>query len=156
MAEVAERHEAVDGAPGQFVEPYRAYNFNLLIQGIVGHFMECSGLEVEVTPIFYREGGAGQVVHALTGPTTYNAVTLTYGVTSTAELWEWLMSAINGKVQRRNVTIALLDSSGTTEMLRWDLTNAWPSKWRGACFDAMSHRLAIEELKLVFDTLRRG
>jgi phage tail-like protein len=159
MAQVAERHQAVNGAgaqPGQFVEPFRAYNFNLLIQGIVGRFMECSGLEAEVTPIWYREGGAGQVVHAIPGPVRYGAVTLRYGLTATAELAEWIGSAIDGKVQRRNVTIAVLDSSGTTEVLRWDLTNAWPSKWRGAPFDAMSHQLAIEELELVFDTLKRG
>jgi phage tail-like protein len=157
--QVAERHQSTNGAgaqPGSFLEPHRAYNFNLLIQGVVGHFMECSGLEAEVIPIRYREGGAGQVVHAIPGPVRYGAVTLRYGLTASAELSDWFTSAINGLVQRRNVTIAMLDSSGTSETIRWDLTNAWPSKWRGATLDALSQELAIEELVLVFDTLKRG
>jgi phage tail-like protein len=158
MPEVAERPRSVDGRaqPGTAVDPYRAYNFNLLIQGIAARFMQCSGLQAEVSPIYYREGGAGQVVHAIPGPVRYGTVTLRYGLTASPELWEWLSSAINGSVQRRNVTVAMLDSTGTTEVLRWDLTNAWPSCWRGAFLDAMSHELAIEEICVVFDTLRRG
>ena len=34
--------------PGTFIDPYRAYNFKLQIQGVTeGHFTQCSGLEVE-------------------------------------------------------------------------------------------------------------
>ena len=45
--------------PGTFIDPYRAYNFKLQIQGVTeGHFTQCSGLEIEVQPIRYREGGA--------------------------------------------------------------------------------------------------
>jgi phage tail-like protein len=157
MPEVAERRQSVNGArqPGAFIEPYRAYNFNVLLQGIAATFMSCSGLEVEIAPIYFREGGAGQVVHALPGQVRYGAVTLSYGLTSSAELWNWL-SPPSGVPQVRNVTIAMLDSAGATEVMRWDLTRAWPSRWRGATLDAMSQELAIEELVLVFDTLRRG
>jgi hypothetical protein len=44
--------------PGIFVEPFRAHNFKLVIQGVTeGHFTECSGLGVKVHAIKYREGG---------------------------------------------------------------------------------------------------
>ena len=36
------------------------------------------------------------------------------------------MSAVHGSVERRNVSILMLDSTGATEVVRWDLTNAWP------------------------------
>ena len=143
--------------PGTFIDPFRAYNFKLQIQGVTeGHFTQVSGLEVEVTPIRYREGGATQVVHVIPGPVTYGDVTLSYGLTSSIELWQWLMSAVQGNVERRNVSILMLDSSGATEVVRWDLTNAWPARWRGAPLDALNREIAIESLTLVFETLQRA
>lgn len=144
-------------APGSFIDPYRAYNFKLEILGITeGHFTECSGLEVDVHPIRYREGGAGQVVHVIPGPVTYGDLTLHYGLTTSAELWTWLMSAVRGTVERRNVSILMLDSSGTSEVMRWNLLNAWPSRWRGAVLDALNREVAIESLTLVFETVDRA
>lgn len=143
--------------PGTFVDPYRAYNFKLSIGGVVeGHFVECRGLEVKVQPIRYREGGTQQVVHAIPGRVDYGTVELRYGLTQSRELWQWFMTGVQGKVERRNVSILLLDSEGVREATRWDLTNAWPSHWRGAVLDAMSNEVAVETLSLVFETLQRG
>jgi phage tail-like protein len=143
--------------PGTFIDPYRAYNFKLQIQGVTeGHFTECSGLEVEVHPIRYREGGAAQVVHVIPGPVSYGDVTLRYGLTSSIELWQWLLTAVRGTVERRNVSILMLDSAGALEVVRWDLTNAWPSRWRGAPLDALNKEVAIESLSLVFETMARS
>jgi phage tail-like protein len=155
--QTASAKNATGAQPGSFVDPYRAYNFKLEIQGVTeGHFTTCSGLEVDVCPIRYREGGAGQVVHVIPGPVSYGDVTLQYGLTTSAELWTWLMTAVRGTVERRNVSILMLDSGGTTEVLRWDLVNAWPSRWRGAVLDALNREVAIESLTLVFETLERG
>ncbi len=144
-------------SPGSFIDPYRAYNFKLEIKGITeGHFTQCSGLEVDVHPIRYREGGAGPVVHVIPGPVSYGDITLMYGLTASVELWTWLMTAVRGSVERRNVSILMLDSAGTNEVLRWDLVNAWPSRWRGAVLDALNREVAIESLTLVFETLERA
>lgn len=138
-------------------DPYRSYNFKLDIAGVTeGHFTECSGLGVRVTPIEYREGGNNQVVRHIPGPVEYAAVTLRFGLTSSRELWDWLMLAVQGNVERKNVSIIILDSSGNNETVRWNLNDAWPSEWRGAPLDAMSKEIAIESLTLVFDTLERA
>jgi phage tail-like protein len=142
---------------GASVDPYRAYNFKLEIQGVTqGHFTECSGLGIKVQPIRYREGGTRQVVRALPGPVEYANLTLRYGLTASTELWDWLMTAVEGKVQRKNVSVLLLDADGVTEVTRWNLINAWPSEWRGALLDALGREAAIEALTLVFETLERG
>jgi len=86
------------------VDPYRAYNFKLEIQGVVeGHFTECDGLSVKVHSLAYREGGASQVTRRLPGPVEYSDVTLRYGLTASRELWDWFMSAVKGAVERKNV-----------------------------------------------------
>ena len=141
---------------GAYVDPYRAYNFKLEIQGVTeGHFTECSGMEVKVRPISYREAGNSQVVRYVPGPVEYGAITLRYGLTSSKDLWEWFMSVVKGKVQRKNLSIVTLDSDGVTEVVRWNLVNAWASEWRGAALEASGNEVAIESLTLVFETLER-
>lgn len=138
-------------------DPYRSYNFKVVIQGVVeGHFTQCSGLGVRVGVIRYREGGNGQVARALPGRVEYADVELKYGLTKSRELWDWLMTAVQGEVVRKNVSILMLDAQGTQEVMRWNLVNAWPSQWRGAVLDAMSQEAALEHLTLVYDTLERA
>lgn len=145
------------GAAGTVTDPYRAFNFKLEIRGVVeGHFTDCSGLGVRVHPIRYREGGTGQVVRSIPGQVEYAEVTLRYGLTKSRELWDWFLKSIQGTVERRNVSVIMLEPNGVDEALRWNLLNAWPSEWRGAALDAMGREAAIEELKLAFDTLERA
>lgn len=142
--------------PGNLVDPYRAYNFKLLINNVTeGHFTEVAGLGVQVERIAYREAGNNSVVRAIPGRVTYPPVTLRYGMTSSTDLWDWLMTAVDGRVDRRNVSIVMLDPSGVSEVLRWNLLNAWPEEWYGAPLDAMSRALAIETLVLAHEGMQR-
>jgi len=142
---------------GTQVDPYRAYNFKLEIQGVTeGHFTECSGLGIAVQAIRYREGGTNQVVRRLPGPVEYADVVLRYGLTSSHDLWDWFLTGVKGKVERRNISIVLVDNDGVTEVMRWNLINAWAASWRGAPLDAMAREAAIESVTLVFDSLEKG
>ncbi len=139
------------------IDPYRAYNFKLLIEGVTeGHFTECNGLGIKVDAIKYREAGNSQVVRRIPGQVEYADVTLRYGLTTSVDLWKWFMTGVNGNVQRKNISILMLDSEGATEVMRWDLIDAWPSEWRGAILDALTHEVAIESLTLVFETMERA
>jgi phage tail-like protein len=138
-------------------DPYRAYNWKLVIQGVTeGHFTECTGLGIEVEAIKYREAGNNQVVRRIPGRVEYADVTLRYGLFASTEMWDWLMGVVNGQVERKNVSILMLDPDGVTEVMRWNLMNAWPAQWRGAALDAMSHEVAVESMTLVFESLERA
>lgn len=140
-----------------YVDPYRAYNFKLEVGGkIMAHFTQVSDMQVKVNPIPYREGGNAQVVHYVPGQTEYGAVTLSYGLTRSKELWEWFTTGVKGKVKRQNLSIIMLDSDGTTEVLRWNLINAWATEWRGAVLDALAQEVAIESLTLVCESFDRA
>jgi phage tail-like protein len=137
-------------------DPYRSYNFKLDISGVVeGHFTECTGLGVRVEAIKYREAGNNQLVRHIPGPVDYTPVTLRYGMTSSRELWDWLMKAVQGNVERKNVSIIMLDSQGQTETMRWNLLDAWPAEWQGAPLNATERSIAIESLTLVYDSIER-
>ena len=138
------------------VDPYRAYNFKLEIQGVVeGHFTECDGLSVKVHSLAYREGGASQVTRRLPGPVEYSDVTLRYGLTASRELWDWFMKGVSGKVERKNISIVLLDADGTTPVMQWNLIASWPTHWRGSMLNALDQEVAIESLTLVCETIQR-
>jgi phage tail-like protein len=137
-------------------DPYRSYNFKLELNGVaVGHFTECNGFGIKIESIPYREAGNHQLVRHIPGPVDYTAVTLKYGLTSSRELWDWLLKVAEGNVERRNVSILLLDSQGDSEVMRWNLVDAWPSEWQGAALNASDKALAIESLTLVYDGLER-
>jgi phage tail-like protein len=143
-------------SPGTWIDPYRAYNFKLVIQGVTeGHFVECTGIGVRVAAIRYQEGGAS-IVHRIPGPVEYGDITLRYGLTASRELWDWFMAGVQGRVDRRNVSILMLATDGVTEVTRWDLINAWPAEWRGAPLDALTREVAIESVTLVYESLQRA
>ncbi len=155
MPEAAPAPAASNSAAWQ--DPYRNYNFKLEIQGVTqGHFTECSNIGIRIQAISYREGGLNQVVHRMPGQVEYADVVLKYGVTSSPELLTWFFGGTKGNVERKNVSIVLLDSTGANEVLRWNLNRAWPREWNGAPLDARGNGAAIETLTLAFETLERG
>ena len=139
-------------------DPYRNYNFKLEIQGVVnGHFAECKDIRIGIRTIEYREAGLQQVVHKLPGPVDYADVVLRYGLTSSSgELWNWFIAAANGNVERKNVSVVLLDSTGANEVVRWNLNRAWPREWNGAVLNTRGNDAAIETLILACETIQRG
>ncbi len=138
-------------------DPYRSYNFKLLIGDMTeGHFMECSGMGVKIETISYREAGNNQVVRKIPGPVEYGDIELKYGLTDSRNLWDWFMGGVSGNIERKNVSIQLLDSSGSTPVMQWDLINAWASEWKGAHLDAMGKEIAIESVTLVYETMQRA
>jgi phage tail-like protein len=143
--------------PGTFIDPYRNYNFKLDIHGVnEAHFAQCSGIGICIDVLQYREGGVQQVVHNIPGRVHNRDIELRYGLTSSSELWTWFFSGVQGRVDRKNVSIILLDADGVTEVARWNLVNAWPKEWRGAALDTLGKEVAIETLVLTFETLERG
>lgn len=140
--------------PGNIVDPYRAYNFKLVIQRVVqGHFTKLEGLRVTIGRTYYAEGGEHQARRVVPGQVEYNPVTLRYGLTDSTELMTWLFATVNGKLERRNVSVAMMNNANSLEVRRWNLLGAWPCEWTGAPLDALGNDIAIESLTLAYDKL---
>lgn len=142
--------------PGAFVDPYRSYNFRMEVGNqLAGYFTECSGLGARVEAIQWRAGDTGRRVHRLPGRLEYADVTLRYGLTASTHLWDWFKAVMDGKSDRRHVSIILLDNQNQ-ETLRWNLYDAWPVEWQGAPLDALGKEVAVESMTLVFESLDRS
>lgn len=134
-------------------DPYRSFNFLVEIDGITeGGFRECSGLDTSTDPVDYREGTDPNHVRKLSGLNKYSPITLKRGVTDSTKLWEWRQTVLEGRAERRNMSIVLLNEA-REEKWRWNLRNAWPSKWTGPSFNATSNEVAIETLEIVHEEL---
>lgn len=139
-------------ATGERIDPYRGYNFLVEIDGITrAGFRECSGLDSTQDPIEYREGNEKPLTaRKLPGLIKYSNISLKRGITDDVELWDWRKTVMDGKVERKNGSIVLLDDTGE-EKARWNFVNAWPTKWTGPTFNATGNEVAIETLDIAHE-----
>jgi len=140
-------------ATGDRRDPFRSFNFAVEFDGITRMgFRECSGLDASQDPIEYREGTEGLTARKLPGLNKYSNITLKWGMTDDAEMWDWRKKAMTGKIERKNGSIVLLDDTGT-EKMRWNFREAWPTKWTGPSFNATGNEVAIETLEIAHEGL---
>src|ERR1044071_8089518 len=149
MAEAAATPAA---APGAQVDPYRAYNFKLLINGITnGHFTELTCMEGNTARLAYREAG-NEHIRVVPGQVDSEPVVLHFGLTNDRGLWDWLDAAAKGAASRRDVSVVPMEAAGAAEVLRWNLINAWPCRWRGAHLHTLGQEIAIESIALAYES----
>ena len=138
--------------PVQRDNPY--VNFNFVVDIGAGEGLGFSEVDLpsgELAVIAYREGGdKSQTARKLPGLATYANVTLTRGVTGRLELFEWWREVRAGNLDRRNVTITLLDEQ-RSPVQRWLLRNAWPAKLDFGPLNALGNDVVIETLELAHE-----
>jgi phage tail-like protein len=129
-------------------DPYLGFNFLVEIEGLVaGGFREVTGLQAEVEVCDYREGGRNGYIHRLAGPARYPAnLVLKHGMTDDRSLWQWHLDVRRGIIQRRNVSIIMLDSSRSA-VQQWHLERAYPVRWVGPDLRADANEVAMESLE---------
>jgi phage tail-like protein len=143
-------------APPKRDDPYKAFNFRVEIEGIArAAFSEVGGLESETAVIEYRVGGEPNTVRKLPGLTKYANIVLRHGITQDAELWNWRKTVVQGKVDRRNGSVILLEDDGT-EVVRWNFFEGWISKWEGPALSAKGNEVAIETIEIAHEGLERA
>ena len=135
--------------------PYGNFNFLVEIDGVtIAGFAECSGLSSTLDVIEYREGGDLRV-RKLPGLHKVGDITLRRGVTQSRELQDWHDNVVNGKPDRRNGSIVLLDAA-KIPVVRWNFSAAFPRKWEGPTLNAQGDDVAIETLTLACEGIERA
>ena len=130
-------------------DPFYGFIFDVQIIGvIVGHFSEVLGLDVNTEFDEYREGGVNEFVHKFPRITNYNNLTLRKGMTESNFLYKWYMDVINGKIERRQLSVILLNPARSPLKI-WSFQNAFPVKWVGPELKSDSNSLAIESMEIV-------
>jgi len=140
-------------------DPYGAYNFLVVVNGISDDgnptragFSEASGLEVEQTPVEYRNGNEDITVRKLPGLKKFMNITLKRGVTGDLAFWNWIRTAMKGQVQRAQGSIIMHDENHQP-VLRWNFTRAWPCKYTGPGYNAGNNETAMDTVEICHEGL---
>ena len=138
------------------VDPYKVFRFVVEINGQrVGGFSEVTGLEVRTEVDEYREGGVNDYVHKLPKETRYPNLTLKRGITDAREFWDWHQDIVGGDIQRKTVSVVLLDEKGQ-EKWRWVFRDAFPVKWNGSDLNATGNTVVVESIELAHHGLTKS
>jgi phage tail-like protein len=136
-------------------DPYGIAHFQVEIDGMPeSGFLNVTGLEGRVEVEEYREGGDFAGTRKAPGSVSYSNVVVRRGMTSSKELWEWWERVRDGDVDRRNISIKLLDDKREV-VARWNVFQAWPVRYTAPDLNAESDDVAIETLELTHEGIDR-
>lgn len=115
-------------------------------------FTEVSGLNMEVQVVEYRVGSSPDFsMQKIPGLRKFGTVSLKRGMTTLDnDFWKWINTAALNSVERRNVTITMLDDAHNP-VVSWNLLNAFPSKVDYGTLDAKSNDVAIQQIDLAIE-----
>lgn len=140
---------------GERRDPYRNFRFRVEIEGIQqAGFSEVSGFDASIDVIEYREGDEVTTPRKLPGLTKYGNITLKWGVTDSMDMYQWMQEAIEGKIERKTVTIIAIDEEGG-DVATWQVIEAWPAKYTAPNFNGTGAEVAIELLEIAHEGMTR-
>lgn len=143
-------------ATGDRRDPYRQFMFRVEIDGItLAEFQEVTA-DTTTDPVDYREGTEPPTFRKLPGLTKFGKITLKWGITDSMDLYKWRKQVMDTGAgsARRKMSIILIDEAGN-DQARWDVVNAWPSKYGPLDFSAKGNEVAIELLEIVHEGFTR-
>src|SRR5690348_13222906 len=136
-------------------DPFLAFRFKVNLDGLdVAGFSECSGLQWETETQDYNEGGLNTYVHKFPTRTKQSNLVLKRGIVDRV-MWNWYWDLTQGLVQRRTGAVVVYDPSGSTVVMQWEFSNAFPSKWTGPDLNASQNNVAVETIEIVHTGLKR-
>lgn len=144
---------AIIGRPRSY---YKKFLFTVEVAGVgSAKFQKAGPLEAEAAVIEQWEGGA-ITAEKSPGRVKVSDVVCDRGATKDLDLWNWFkqvanMAAGTGEVDdlyKRTVDIVQKDRDGT-ELRRWTMHDAWPSKFVAGDWDNGADGNVIESITIV-------
>lgn len=139
------------------IDPYRNFRFRVEIDGIaVAGFSEATVADATVAVVEYRNGNDPTFQKQLSGLTKFGNITLKTGLTDSVLLYAWhqLVVTKGAKDNRKNVSLILIDEA-EADQSRWDIVEAWPTKYDPSDFSSKGSEVMVETLELVHEGITR-
>ncbi|MEW7277037.1 phage tail protein [Aquimarina sp. 2201CG1-2-11] len=117
-------------------------------------FHEVSGLDVEVEVIEHRISNSPEFSKIkMPGMKKFSNITLKRGsFKGDNEYFQWLQTIQLNNVERRTITISLLDEEGNPA-ITWKVNKAFPMKLQSTDLKAEGNEVAIESLEIAHEGL---
>lgn len=140
--------------PAQSQYPLPVFHFRVEWGGNRIGFSEVTGLTQENQAIEYRDGSFMEYSSIkMPGLRKFSNITLKRGVIKADnDFFKWLSTIKLNTVERRDLTISLLDEAHNPVMT-WRALNAFPVKVEGPQLKASGNEVAIETIELAHEGL---
>jgi len=134
--------------------PLPVFHFTVEFGGKRQGFSEVAGLTQENQAIEYRDGSFKEYSSIkMPGLRKFGNVTLKRGIVAKDnDFFNWLNTVKLNKVERRDLTISLLNEAHEPVMT-WKIMNAFPVKVEGPQLKASGNEVAIESIELAHEGL---
>jgi phage tail-like protein len=109
-------------------------------------------LEIETLKVGGLNGGDLQLPGA--GRPAARLV-LKRGLADRSLFWRWYLAIADSRIERRTVTVSLMDARGAATDLRWSFRDACPVKWTGPDLRAANSAVGFESVELVHKGLQQ-
>lgn len=142
---------------GERNDPYRGFRFRVEIDGIsTAGFQDATIPDSTTDPVDYREGTDATTPRKLSGQTKYGNISLKKGLTDSMELYDWRkqVEQTGAAKARKNISLILIDEEGN-DKARWDIREAWPTKYDVSDFSAKGNDVLIESLDIIHEGFDR-
>ena len=135
--------------------PHGRFRYKVEIDGLGGGgFSEVTGFNASVDVMEYRAGDMVQTPMKIPGLKKYGNIILKQGLADSMVFYEWIAEGVNGAIQRKTITITLLDEEEPPEAC-WQVIKAWPAKYTAPDLNATSSEVAIETLEIAHEGMTR-
>lgn len=134
--------------------PLPKFHFRVEWGGSKIGFTEVTGLNIENEMIEYREGSSPEY-HKIKMPglQKYGNITLKRGMfNGDNEFFQWLNTVSLSKIERRDVTISLLNENHEPVYI-WRVKNAFPTKVMAPDLKSDANEVAIESIEIAHEGL---
>ena len=117
-------------------------------------FQEVSGLDAESAIVEYRKGNSPLFsATKMPGIAKYGNITLKTGVFANDNtFWEWHKEISSKAVEKRTISIRLLDEGGRVVM-QWQLHNALPTKITGPNLKSEGNEVVVDSIEIAHEQL---
>ena len=134
--------------------PLPVFHFSVKLGTEELGFSEVSGLTQENQAIEYRDGSFPEYSSIkMPGLRKFNNITLKRGIVKgDNKLFQWLSTIKLNKVERKDLTISLLNEEHQPVMV-WKVHNAFPVKVEGPQLKASGNEVAIESIEIAHEGL---
>ena len=134
--------------------PLPKFHFQVDWGGTRIGFTDVSGLDITNDVIEYRDGASPEYHKIkMPGQRKFSNIVLKRGIfKSDNEFYNWFNTINMNTVERRDITISLLDET-LSPVVVWKVKNAWPTKVTSTDLKADGNDVAIEQLDLAHEGL---
>ena len=134
--------------------PLAKFSFEVDWGGTKVGFQEITGMTYETEVAEYRHGASPDFSKIkMPGLLKYGNITMKRGsFKGDNEYYEWLRTINLNTVERRTITISLLDETGTPA-ITWKVKNAFPVKLQATDLKAEGSEIAVETLEIAHEGL---